>query len=374
MTQERNDADTNMIEHSAPILSALKQLASAAVLAPSGDNTQPWRLAINAKARRMVVSVDESRDPSPMNAGQRMSRIAIGAATENVVQTAHRNGWKTRVEISPQPPGSISIELLETGSGEPAIDPALSARVTNRRPYDGRAIMGDLIEKLDHACPATAGLRTLWFVERTQIETLASLIAQCDTFLFGEPELRNAFLENVRFDEPPTSAVSEGLSLGSLELAGPDRFAFRLMPRLPAWLLQMGRVARTFAKHTEKLARSASGLVVIAATDDSAETDFHVGQLMQRLWLALTREGLAVQPMMSFPVLDNVMRHGPDSLGASLEHKGFTATRQELQQRVPEIGAESRLAALLRFGFAPPPAGRTGRLPLDEILHVERDR
>ncbi len=39
---------------------------------------------------------------------------------------------------------------------------------------------------------------------------------------------------------------------------------------------------------------------------------------MERAWLALTEQGLAVQPMMSLLVLDNVLTHGDESLKRSV--------------------------------------------------------
>ena len=74
-------------------MSAIDTLVRAATLAPSGDNTQPWSLEVNEEARRLAFFVNETRDRSPMNAGQRMARIAIGSAVENVLQAAKHNGW-----------------------------------------------------------------------------------------------------------------------------------------------------------------------------------------------------------------------------------------------------------------------------------------
>ena len=51
--------------------SALDTLLEAAILAPSGDNTQPWRFAVDRERWTIAVDVDPTRDPSPMNAGQR---------------------------------------------------------------------------------------------------------------------------------------------------------------------------------------------------------------------------------------------------------------------------------------------------------------
>ena len=50
----------------------IETLLAAAVHAPSGDNTQPWRFELDAGQGRIVLHLDPTRDPSPMNAGQRL--------------------------------------------------------------------------------------------------------------------------------------------------------------------------------------------------------------------------------------------------------------------------------------------------------------
>ena len=84
---------------------------------------------------------------------------------------------------------------------------------------------------------------------------------------------------------------------------------------------------------------------------------------MQRAWLALTAEGLATQPMMSLPVLENVAGPGETGLRAALGPDKLEALRDEFRALAPEIGGR-RPAWLMRFGHAPPPTGRTGRLPV----------
>jgi hypothetical protein len=102
------------------------------------------------------------------------------------------------------------------------------------------------------------------------------------------------------------------------------------------------------------------------APDDGEATDLVVGRAMQRAWLALSAEGLAVQPMMSLLVLENVWEHGDAALLDSLGRGTLAGLRREFRALVPEIGGR-RPAFLMRFGFAPAPSGRTGRLPLHAV-------
>jgi hypothetical protein len=178
--------------------------------------------------------------------------------------------------------------------------------------------------------------------------------------------MRRAFLAKVRFDVSPDTPVEEGLSPASLELSAADYFALRTMGRIPHWLLKLAGARRVFAAKARQLVRSASGLCLVAAPDGAASTDVCVGRAMQRAWLILTAHGLAVQPMMSLPVLANALDHGTPQLQASLGRDKVLALGDEFRALVPEVGG-GRPAFLMRFGFAPAPSGRTGRLPLSAV-------
>jgi hypothetical protein len=343
----------------------LTSLLQAAVRAPSGDNTQPWRFVVDAAAGRVEVHLDETRDPSPMNAGQRMARIALGAAVENLLRTAQSNGWDVELEEATRP--ALAVVRVRPGPdavGAPAR--GVAERVTNRQFYDGRPVPPDTLAWLAQQTPPLGGVTTHWISDRERITALAALVGQADALMFGEPSMRRAFFSKVRFDAPYNAAVEDGLSLASLELSAPERLGLRLMRRLPGWLLRFAGVLRSMGARARKLVESASGLCLIVAPDADAETDLLVGRAVQRAWLALTERELAVQPMMSLLVLENAADHGPAELVTALGREHLAALREGLRTLAPEIG-DGRPAFLMRFGYAPPPSGRTGRLSVQVV-------
>jgi hypothetical protein len=87
---------------------------------------------------------------------------------------------------------------------------------------------------------------------------------------------------------------------------------------------------------------------------------------MQRAWLALTEQGLSAQPMMSLAVLEGAFEHGAISPSRSA-HRRLQGHLNSVKS-IAGMPAASRLAFLLRFGWAEPPSGRTGRLAIDDVL------
>jgi nitroreductase len=342
--------------------SFLLNLVEAAVKAPSGDNLQPWRIEVDHTAQRIAIYLDETRDTTPMNAGQRMSRMAVGAAVENLLRAAESVGIQAELALSSGGEGPIVTVVVPGQPGDNAeIDPVITDRATNRRAYDGQALAAADQRALAQGTTPIPWIRTHWIFERERIETLAELIGQSDALMFSVPEIRKAFLDNVRFDAPVHAVVEEGLSIGSLELATADRIAVRLMPRFPDWLLRLAGTEGKFAATAKRLIRSSSGLCILDQADLDPESDLKVGRAMQMAWLAMTAQGLYAQPMMSIVVLDNMLRQ--NALPTGLSAAKVDGIVGQFHSLVPEL-ADRIPGFLLRFGRAPAPSVRTGRRPL----------
>src|SRR5207237_1010421 len=123
-----------------------------ATRAPSGDNTQPWLFLIDEAAQRIDVHLDTSRDTSPMNRGQRMARMALGAALENLLRTAQENDWEARLDDGHET-ALASVQLLGEAPQEVKISRTVANRVTNRRLYDSRPVPPTVLAQLQRdAC------------------------------------------------------------------------------------------------------------------------------------------------------------------------------------------------------------------------------
>jgi len=363
---------TTTTDPARPLDKACETLLRAAIQAPSGDNTQPWRFAVDSQSRRIAVYLDETCDPSPMNSGQRMSRLAIGAALENMLRAAEGLGWT--VELEGPRDGALAILRIVHGSPEQAqrssgekdssqIPPAIYGRCTNRRVYDGRPLSHELAADLASTVVDQPGIRTTWIHQHERVLALADLVGKADALMLGEPFMRRAFLANVRFDAPWNAQVDHWLSLGSLELSTADRLALRVVRFIPNWMLRLGGVAGKFAAAARRLVASSAGVCIITESEGTVQSEVLAGRALQRTWLALAERGIAVQPIMSIAILESVLHRGSPELLASVGHRQAADLVAELRRLVPELGQAS-LAFLMRFGYAPPPTVRTARLEL----------
>lgn len=343
-------------------------LLRVAVLAPSGDNTQSCVPDASEFTANGVIklSIDESRDPSPMNAGQCMARISVGAAIENLVQLAEHNQWPYEVEVQ----GEVVCFRLTDHQRIETIDvpPEIADRCSNRRVYDGVPLNADTVERLKAAAQSNSELTTVWVTAPAQRKQLTEVIATTDALMLGAAPIREAFLKKVRFDLAPNAVADEGLSLGSLELNKLERGLLRVARRMPDPLLQLGGIRGTFRSTATKLACSASGFCIIAAKRISADTDYAIGRAFENAWLQATVEGLAAQPMMSVFVLKNILAHA-NELPDEVNKIGRQAAEKVIQAFDDMLGLPGQIhsGAMLRIGHAPPPTTRVGRLHIVSI-------
>jgi len=348
-----------------PILAddILRLLLEAAVCAPSGDNAQPWRLRPDRTARRLDLLLAEEDDRSAMNAGQRMSRLAIGAAVENVVRQARRIGL--RADLVAPAPGAIASIAFSREPVSVEREPLLSQRATNRRLYDRRPVGPETLERLRAETAPLEGVTTRWIVEPKRIDSIARMTGRADALFFESRERLSALLARIRFDASPKAPVPVGLSIASLELRGFDHVLLRLLLTLPAPLLRALGSYRSVGSRSRRLAQSSSGFCVGVSTATGPEMDIPSGRAMERAWLALTAESLACQPMMAAVGLANAI---PLDLEADRPiRRRMLELRDEISRVLPE-SAEGRISFLMRFGHAPPPSGRCGRRPISELL------
>ena len=315
-------------------------------------------------AHSITIMVDETRDQSPMNAGQRMARISLGAAVENMVRTAELN-FGTDSVLLIDADNAVTIKILRCASDDLRDDPVIRERTTNRRLYDPRPVPVDIRRRLITHSAICNGIGLRWAFDRTDIGQLAELIGAADAMMFTNADNLRAFLANIRFDLSNVKSVDEGLSVASLELTQFQARSLNFMRKIPAALLWI--FATTFKKNACTLVDRSSGLCVGVCAGNDPQTDIYVGREMQRAWLQMTALGLAVQPMMSLPVLDGIAHYGREKFANPREANRLA----DLLQRVKTcINADPshRICFLLRFGFAPSPSGHSDRRSISRYV------
>lgn len=336
----------------------IERILDAARIAPSRDNLQPWRFVVDHETVSFVV--DHDRDRSPANADGRMARIAVGAAIECALIRAGRMGVIVRVQ--PPEPGALATITFSSPKRDPEPDKALLRRVTNRHAYDSRPVDDATFAWLREATPPIELARTFWF-GRERVKALGPIVEEAETLFFSDKRNREAALGSIRFDVRDRGEVASGMSLGCMELSASERVTIDTLRRTPQERLATMGLFKKMGARARRLIESASGVCLVTASGSEPDVDLSVGRSMLRAWVALTRRGLVAHPMSSIPALD--------ALGDAGE--AVAAVLASARSAFPNIERWSRIALLMRFGWAPPPTVHVRRLPLADSLGTASD-
>jgi nitroreductase len=321
-------------------------LLQYAILAPSTHNTQPWKFAVHENG--IEVFADYTRRLPVADPGSRELLMSVGAAIMNLRIAAAHFGLASRVDydysgVSERPLAMIG--LAPAGSDAP-VDPAweglfasITKRHTNRQPFLLSRIPGFVLDRLRKAAEGSQSSLIL-STDGKVIEHVANLVAAADRIQQADPIFRKDVAEWMR---PDRTEKYDGLTAASLGLTG-------VASTMSSWTTRALDLGRVRAAHDKNLCIEAPGLMVIAG-EDAAPYWLDAGELLEKLLLTVTAEGLQTSYF-------NMPLQVPD-------------LRLELRSL---LGLSRWPQLLLRIGYCLTPTPVTPRRPLEDVLisHMRR--
>ncbi len=286
----------------------LVRMVDAAILAPSAENTQPWRFAIEDD--RLVVGIDRSRTLAS-DVDDMLTLTGIGAAIENTVIAARGMGLAATAiyPLSGKPRGVLGdgfewVAEISVTPGE--VDDPLSAYLTQRcttRRLTAEPIAADVLQRLRAAAADFPEVRVDWLTSRADIKPIAKLVGLGNRLRFEHEPFHREFYDNVRFKPGEVAATQDGLDVKTLQRpigVGGILHALRKWPRMRAAnRLGFSRaVARQAAAEV-----CCSGAVGVLSVDAATPESFLAGgRALERIWIAAAATGLGFHPTASLPV------------------------------------------------------------------------
>ena len=280
-----------------------------------------------------------------------LARVAVGAAVECALLRAGRMGATVRFQV---PRANALVTLTISGPKRtPEPDKALVRRATNRRLYDARPLDDATFAWLREATPPLETVRTHWF-GRERVRVLGPLIEDADSLYYGDPRLREAALRAIHFDVRDREEVAHGLSLGCLELSGPERVTFDLLHRMPQERLESMGVFKKMGARARRLVESAVWRLRHRGDRHGAEhrRRRRAGDAARMAAGASRGAGLSAQPMSSVASLGALLE---GDLAGVPSHERMAAVLVAFRaRRSRAVDHSSRIALVLRFGWASP--------------------
>jgi molybdopterin/thiamine biosynthesis adenylyltransferase/nitroreductase len=354
--------------------SLARKLVSAAILAPSGGNTQPWQwLAADSEIRLLL---DTNRVSGLIDFENCGAYAALGCAAENLLLAAHASGLE--IELSALPTGGgprhvAGFRFSNTrGSAEPHWRDELHAQIPLRHTQRclGRHRLladGDLTSLTEAVC-SVSGANVQWVTDEGAIGELGKLSGAGDRLRILNQRMHKEMFREIRWSDSETEGSRDGIDIETLGLSQSDRAGLELCRDWSALeLVHELRGGFNLEKISRKQMEASAAVGLITMPRSTSVDYFHGGRALQRMWLAATERGIGIHPIATLPYFFARMIRG---CGSDLDEW----TMEELFNLRPRYEAMFELAPmsaevlLFRAGFATDTGRCSLRRSVDEVL------
>lgn len=345
--------------------------------APSGDNSQPWDVALAAAGGRLTLTLglnDTTRArPSLFDCAHVASYLSLGAFARNFTLLAAAEGCP--LTDLREDAGRFTLTFATDPAHPGTTDPAATAalirrRTTNRLPFKKDPLDDDTRRTLDRLARAD-GLALREFTGAAK-SRLAGVFFELDVVRYRNARLYREFLAELRFGAEAT-ASPDGLRDTTLGTPAPALLFLRLLRALR----NVRAVRALFFIGLEKIMawvgclmpiRQSASVFVLSSPDDTPLGWFRLGLGFEQQWLEATRRDLALQPLGTTLLVYRLERE--QRLG---EESSFSpADRARLRAAAGRFTAEfgldlARPAIAFRVGDGPVVANQSLRRPV--VIH-----
>ncbi|WP_437973864.1 Rv1355c family protein [Sorangium sp. So ce295] len=355
----------------------LRRLVAAGVAAPSGGNCQPW-LWVH-EGRRLGLFHDRARSESLADFQGAGGVVALGAAAENVVLAAHREGLGVRVSPFPcEGDEDLAATFAFFGAPTPGAEDhamdgladAIGLRHTNRRPGQRAPLAEEHRAALRAAVESIPGARLGLLEAPAELDEIGALIGAGDRLRMLARQTHADMMREVRWTEAEAEARRDGLFVGTLELSPTDLAGFKICRDYRALeLVRRWGGGRGLERMAQKAIRCAAAVGLITLPRARLTDYFQGGRAVERAWLTATQLGIAVYPMTTLPYLFARLIRGRGE-GLDAETAEAAAGLRERYLRLFDVTDATAEVLLFRLSLAGPVSARSLRRPIDDVLVV----
>jgi len=345
--------------------------------APSGDNTQPWRFAIEAGDRVAIFGRD-TRAHCVYDLDGHPSQISLGALLETIALAATRFGLKAQIERRQGSPDEQPVFDARFRHEPGAVEDALVSQIRERRVQRRALRLRRLSERetraLEHA--VSPGFQLTWFDGWVNRMKMAWLNFKSAKIRLTIPEAYRVHRDVIEWgarlsaDRIPDAAL--GASPPTLILMRWAMVSWKRVSFLNRYL------AGTFAPRLELdlipgVACAAHCVLVAEQAPTTIDDYIAAGRALQRFWLTATNLGLQFQPQYTPLIFARYAREAvpfTTSAGAIDQARKICLAVDRLLG--PNVA--SRAMFLGRVGAGRPAEARSTRLPLERLMQANVDR
>jgi hypothetical protein len=271
----------------------VRRILYHASLAPSGHNSQPWRVRIETPDT-WIIAADADRRLPCVDPDNRELLLSLGAFTENLRLAAGTMGKRARIRVITGDRHARDIVRMTFTDAAPT-DFALQ-RIRLRRTVKH----GFSANELSAATVASLTRLTgggLFYIPRGTAHAACIRDAAAEAFRIqaGRDDAQRELVRWLRLTDRDARRHRDGLTTEGMEIQGIKGWYVRHVVAPEDFLTE--RFRRQGAAMTSRLAQEGGGWLVITSPTDSVADLIDTGRRFQRMALAARDHGIGIHPM-----------------------------------------------------------------------------
>ncbi|MBW2664189.1 MAG: hypothetical protein JRD93_19990, partial [Deltaproteobacteria bacterium] len=235
------------------------------------------------------------------NINQIASIISCGAVLENMRIAA--SAFDLKANIIYLPSGAednlmATLKLIYNGTRRNPLFTSIWKRNTNRTFYEKKPLPSLVLNDLKKSISNIQGVKLDFIIEKDKLKKLAKIIYKTDRIRTENRSLHEYLGKMIRYSHEEAIETRDGLPMKNLEagVAG-EIFLKATRPWFIMNLMNKSGIGRMVALHSFQGIINSSGAALLTVDGINPEDFLKGGRALERIWLAITRQGLAMQPM-----------------------------------------------------------------------------
>lgn len=340
-------------------------LNQAAHKSPSADNSQPWHLTWQNNV--LSVKYDTQRIASKTFAPDNPAIfLTMGAILENLIQASLAINWPVAWEIAktfdPDEPIYFNViaKQINRSINLPEEPVPLFYRHTDRFSYQKKKLPDSQIRLLKKL--TNASTRVMVFEAPHDKYQISHLVRQASQIRFQTREIHEWLGKSLRFGHKSEES-NDGLDVKTLDLPLGGKLFLRLISswKRMNWLNILGAY-KTLSLIDSMPIKKAPALVAIISPN-GLNNILSAGQLMERIWIDLNSQGIAVHPY--YVVADQLHRREAGVIPNGLKKRADEVF--DMSKELFQLNQEESLQMLLRIGYPTKNPVFSKRLPIETV-------
>lgn len=348
----------------------IRKILDSAILAPSGENCQPWKFIVNETTIKLY-NVPE-KDQSIYNWKQTGSFLANGAVIENIVIASSALGYKADLNLFPDNGDEnfvAEINFSKTSPQKEELYQYIPLRVTNRKPYKDIPLTLQQIEEITSVASELSYGNVLLIQDKASREILGEAGSSNEKVMLNNKHLHQFFFDHISWNKEEDDEKKEGFFIDTLELPPPIKAIFRAFKnwRFMSLLNKLG-FYKMIAKQNAKAYSSAPVIGILIAEGNTLKDYVMSGRVVQRIWLKITKEGLYLHPLAGQLYTWLTISAG-ETGNLSIEQIETIKAAYGNIEKVFDVKGKN-ISFMFRVGQADAPSAKSSRFTVDEVTEI----